>query len=181
METSQPRDYKSLNSPAERQALIENIKRTRAEVLRLIEFVPHDQWYQLRYHGWSPAAMLGHLHMMDNITLLLMQAGMRGLSMPLPLGMLNIFNNLTSRFMRQQNIDETIHAIRQNESRLISFVVRLPAEKFNKKVHDPALERWLTIEEAVQEFFYLHWADHLQTMRQVDDRGFYEPAAHTTL
>jgi hypothetical protein len=64
--------------------------------------------------------------------------------------------------------------------RLVAFVLKLPPDRFHRKLYDPWLERYLTVEEAVQEFFLIHWQEHLQMIRDAEDKGFYEPSAART-
>jgi hypothetical protein len=172
--------YRSLAFDSNRQALAADIKKVRQEVLRLIELVPKAKRYEVRYHGWSPGAMLSHLHFMDNATLCLMRVAEQGIVLPLPRSALNLFNNNLARLFKRMDIEKTVRQIQSNEARLIAFVLHLPARQFVRKVYAPCLESYLTLEEAVQEFLLIHWQGHLQTMREVDDKGFYEPGAIST-
>lgn len=175
---NQPKsDYRHLDAETNRRALVEEIRKIRQEAPRLVALVPQNQWYTPRYHGWSLAAMLGHLHMMDNLTLRMMQFALRGVSLPISKSMLNLFNDTMSRFFRQRDVETTLRELQKNEPHLIAFVLRLPPDKSHRKLYDPWLESYLTVEEAVQEFFLIHWQGHLQTVRQVDDRPYHEPSA----
>jgi len=175
--TEAKREYRSLDTDENRRALVSDMKRIRQEALRLINLVPKDKWYEPRYHGWSPAAMMSHLHSMDNLTLSMMQAAMRGVALPVPKSALNLFNNVMSRVFKTRNMEATLLDIQKNEARLIAFVLRLTPDQFQHKLYDPWLECYLTVEESVQEFFFIHWEGHLQTVRDAEDKGFYEPPA----
>ena len=167
--------YRSLAFDSNRQALVVDIRNVRREVLHLVELVPKAKWYEARYHGWSPGAMLGHLHFMDNAALHLMQAAVRGFIVLLPTGALNLFNNNMARLLKHRDVEKTTQHIHLNEARISAFVLHLPARQFMRKVYAPCLGSYLTFEEAVQEFFLIHWQGHLQTMREVDDKDFCEP------
>jgi hypothetical protein len=121
--------------------------------------------------------MLGHLHMMDNLTLRMMQFALRGVSLPVSKSMLNLFNDTMSRLFRQRGVESTLRQLQTNEPHLISFILRLPSDKSHRKLYDPWIESYLTVEDAVQEFFLIHWQGHLATVRQVEDARFHEPAA----
>src|SRR5690348_2738800 len=112
--------YRSLESDENRRALIADMKKIRQDGLRLVQLVPKDKWYEPRYHGWSLAAMMSHLHSMDNITLNMMQAAMRGIALPLPKSALNMFNNVMSRVMKTRDVETTLLDIQKNEARLIA-------------------------------------------------------------
>ncbi len=177
MTDTKPRHYLSLESDENKRTLVADMKRIRQDALRLVQLVPKDNWYEPRYHGWSLAAMMSHLHSMDNLTISGMQAAMRGVSVPLPKSALNMFNTVMSRIYKTRDVETTLLDIQKNEARLIAFVLRLTPDQFRRKMHDPWLESYLTIEEAVQEFFFIHWEGHLQTVRDAEDKGFYEPSA----
>lgn len=168
------RNYRYLDSDDDRQQLVADIRRVRLDLLRVADLVPEAKWYEPRYHGWSLAAMLGHLQMMDTLTLRLMQLALVGVRLPLPEPLLNSFNDLTARLFKGRVVPTTRHGIERNEQRITAFILHLPMDRFTRTVYHPALGEHLTLEQAMQEFFYYHWLGHLQTMRQVEDI-FYEP------
>lgn len=174
MATEFKRDYRFLDSEEDRRQLVEDIRRVRLDVQRMVNLVPDAKWYEPRYHGWSLAAMLGHLQLMDTLSLRAMQLALLRLRLPLPETALNRFNDLTSGVFKRRLVSTTIRGIQRDEKRIIEFVMRLPMERFTRTVHHPALGTYLTLEQAMQEFFYYHWLGHLQTMREVEDI-FYEP------
>jgi hypothetical protein len=175
------RPYRYLDSDADRQALIDDMHRIRLEMLKIAYQVPQDQRYVPRYHGWSLAAMLGHLQLMDKLLLWNVQAALIGVRVPISLSTLNRFNDFMARVYRARVLETTIKGIERNEKQLTEFVRRLPIDKFTKLVFDPALQVNLTVEQAVQEFFYFHWFDHLQTVRQVDGIYYEPPTASNIL
>ncbi|NWF69459.1 MAG: hypothetical protein HXY40_10260 [Chloroflexi bacterium] len=160
--------YLYLDSEAERRQLVDEISRTRRAVLQIVDIVPVAMRYEPRYHGWSLAAMLAHLHNSDNASLLLIQLGILGIRLPISRRMNDSVNNIASRIFRQRVIETTIKDIQRNEKRISDFVMRLPINKFTREIFHPDMEVNLTIERAVQALFLYHWQGHLQTMRQVE-------------
>jgi hypothetical protein len=159
------RDYRFLDGETDRQALCADIHRVRREVLAIAERVPESQWYEPRYHGWTLAAMLGHLHQMDRLTMLWIQAAMVGIRIPSTPALLNRFNDAMSRVFRKRVMQTTVKSIQQNEKNIADFIMRVPVKQFSKTLYDPAIDKTLTVEQAIQEFFLYHWQDHLADMR----------------
>jgi hypothetical protein len=180
MSSSPKRDYRYLDSEDDRRVLIADIRQVRSDMLRMLEIVPKDKWYEPRYHGISLAAMLGHLQLMDSLTLWMMQLALIGVRLPGSVGLVNRFNGVMGRVFRQRVIETTVKGIQAKEAALVAFVEKLPVEQFSKLVYDPAIEQYLTIEQAVQEFFLFHWREHLASVRSVDDVR-YEPPSHNVL
>ncbi|MBL8165342.1 MAG: hypothetical protein JNJ61_25390 [Anaerolineae bacterium] len=180
MSSPPKREYRYLDSDDDRRALIEDIRQVRRDVLRMLEIVPKDKWYEPRYHGISLAAMLGHLQLMDSVTLWMMQLALIGVRLPGSAGLVNRFNDFMGRVFRQRVIETTVKGIQTKETALISFVEKLPVEQFSKLVYHPVIEQYLTVEQAVQEFFLFHWREHLASIRAVDDVR-YEPPARDVL
>lgn len=158
------RNYIFLDTQAEREQLIDQIRQVRAATLQMVDVVPRDAWYQPRYHGWSLAAMLGHLHLSDNLTILNIQMGLIGLTVPVSSGVWNRMNDFTARVFKGRIVETTVRGIQKNEARIAKFILQLPVDKFSRRVYDPPIDRYLTVEQAVQEFFLFHWQDHLRTM-----------------
>ncbi len=174
------RVYRSLESNESRRALVEEIKKVRQQALVLVELVPQEQWYEPNFQGWSLAFILAHLNMMDDLTLQMMQSALRGFTVPLPKSFLNRFNAVTSRLFRRRTIKGTLEEIRRKEPRVLNFVLKLPTNQMQRRVYDPWLERYLTVEQAVQEFLLIHWEMHIQPVLDAYDKGFYEPTAVAT-
>jgi hypothetical protein len=173
------RDYRFLDGEAERLALIEDIKQVRREVFKFVDLVPKEKYYEPRYHGWSLAAMLGHLQLMDNLNMWLIEVAVVGIPLPIPLSLLNTFNDGMAQIYRRRLIETTLRGMQKKERGIEDFILRMPVDKFSKTVFDPALEKSLTVEQAVQEFFLYHWRDHLETMRKTDDIHYEPPTKNS--
>lgn len=169
------RDYRFLDTEEDRKALIEDIRRVRRDVRRLAEIVPRDKWYEPRYHGWSLAALLGHLQMMDTLCRILIQFGMMGVSFPISEAMLNHFNDFMGRVFKQRVVETTLKGLDKGEKTVTNFILQVPLDRFSRLVYDPAHNSFLTVEQALQEFFLYHWQWHLDDIRQVDDIHYQPP------
>lgn len=172
--------YRYLDTEADRKKLVEDFSRTRRLVLQLVDQLPEDKWYEPRYHGWSPAAMLGHLHLMDNLSLWWIQMALVGIRPPVGRGMVDSFNNFMGGVFRQRVVGTTRKGIEKNEARLADFILQLPMDKFTVQVYHPNLGRYLTVEQALQSLFLFHWEDHLRLMREVEGI-YYEPPRDTSV
>src|SRR5262245_32988951 len=109
------RHYRFLDSEADRRALVEEMHQVRREVFKVAELVPKDKQYEPRYHGWSLGAMLAHLQTMDNLLMWLVELGILGVRLPIPLVMLNSFNDQMARVYRNRVVETTIRGIQQKE------------------------------------------------------------------
>ncbi|MEO8608257.1 MAG: hypothetical protein ABI690_10265 [Chloroflexota bacterium] len=174
------RDYRFLDGEAERLALIEDIKQVRQEVFKIAALVPKEKYYEPRYHGWSLGAMLGHLQLMDNLNMWLIEVAIVGIPLPIPLSLLDAFNDGMAQIYRRRVVETTLHGLQKKEQGIESFILRVPVSKFSKTVFDPALQKSLTVEQGLQEFFLYHWRDHLETMRKIDDMH-YEPPTESSV
>jgi hypothetical protein len=161
-----------LDSDTDRKALVADIKHVRRAVLQLVDYLPHEKWYEPRYHGWTPAAMLGHLHLMDNYLLFAVQMALVGIRPPISPVIRDGFNDLMASVFQKRLVETTINSIKRNEQRIGDFILHLPMDKFTKSVYSPVWQTYLTVEQGLQEFFLFHWQDHLQTMRQVEDMHY---------
>jgi hypothetical protein len=167
-------DYRYLDSEEDRRALLADIHQVREDVIKIARLVPESRWYEPRYHGWSLAAMLGHLQTTDRLSMWLMKAALLGIRLPIPTDMLNRFNDGTARVYKGRVLPTTIQGIQNYEKHIADFILKLPVDRFSRMVHDPALGKTVTIEQAVQEFYLFHWQEHLATLRGAED-VFYEP------
>lgn len=174
MATGTHREYRYLDTDSDRQQLIDEIKQVRRAVLSTADSIPEARHHEARYHGWSLSAMLMHLQVMDNLALLSMQMAIIGVRPPIPIGIVNQFNDFTAGIFQQRLVATTMSGIRRNEKRITEFIWRLPISKFTKQVYYPSLESYLTVERALQEYFLYHWQEHLHTIRSVEGI-FYEP------
>ena len=159
------REYSFLDRAEDRQKLLDEMARVRRDVLQVLETMPSEQWYNPQYHGWSLAAMLGHLHLSDNLGKLNIQLGLLGISPPISSTTYDGFNDVMALIFQKRVIETTVRGIQNNEARLADFVLQMPVEKFSQPVYAPRFNRYLTVEQAMQEFFYLHWQDHLKTLQ----------------
>jgi hypothetical protein len=157
-----------LDTEAERRQLVDEIVRVRRSVLQLVEMVPIALRYEPRYHGWSLAAMLAHLHNTDNASMFLIQAGLLGIRLHVSKRMNDRWNDFAARIFRQRVVETTLKDIQRSEKRITVFIMHLPISKFTREIHHPDLEINMTVEKAVQALFLHHWQGHLQTMRQVE-------------
>ena len=160
--------FRFLDSEADRRQLVDEIRQIRRAVISMTETVPEEKWYEARYHGWSLAAMLGHLQTMDNLNLLLIQLALVGINPPISIDWVDMFNDRMARVFQKRVISTTIRGIEKKERGLESFIMRLPIDKFSKQVFYPPYNRYLTIEQALQVLFLHHWQNHLQTMLAVE-------------
>jgi hypothetical protein len=157
--------YIYLDGEEERQQLIEAIRQVRREVLAIVEATPEDQCYEVRYHGWSLAAMLGHLNLMDNLYMLLISLALLGVRFPVPPEIQDGFNNFIAGIFRRRLIGASMRGAQVNEAKIADFINRLPVEKFTQQVYSVESKQYTTVERAVQEYFLFHWRNHLRTLR----------------
>ncbi|MBL8154944.1 MAG: DinB family protein [Anaerolineae bacterium] len=174
------RNYRYLDSEDDRRALIAEFAQTRQELIRLVRTVPQDKWYEPRYHGWSPAALLGHLQLMDTLSRWYLQLAVMGIAPRVSRGARDGFNDLIARVFRQRVMETTLRGLEQGEKTVTDFILRLPMDAFSKMVYAPERDSYLTVEQALQEFFLMHWQDHLATVRKVDDMH-YEPPFNSSV
>ena len=172
--------YRYLDSEVDRQQLMDDTRRVRRQVVQMTELVPQDKWYEPRYHEWSLAAMLGHLQVMDKLMMMNIQAALMGIRFPIPITMVNQFNDTMARIYKNRVIGTTLRGMQKFETTLADFVVRMPMDKFTVQVYHPPSNKYLTVEQALQVFFLHHWQGHLQTMREVEGLH-YEPPRDTAI
>lgn len=172
MATGVNRIYRYLDTPADREALTADIKHVRRVVLQLVDYLPREKWYEPRYHNWTPAAMLGHLHLMDNFLHYWMQLALIGIHPRITPGVRDGFNDTMAGVFKHRVMESTIKGIQKNERRICEFILRVPMERFTRQVYSPVWQTYLTVEQGLQEFFLYHWQDHLQTMRQVENMHY---------
>ena len=161
--------FRYLDSETDREKLLEDIRQVRREVINMTEIVPEDKWYEPRYHGWSLAAMLGHLQSMDNINMWLVQLALVGVRLPIPINVVDGFNDTMAQVFRRRLVETTVRGIETKEEVVTQFILSLPIDKFTMQVFHPPMGKYLTIEQALQVFFLHHWQEHLQTMRNIED------------
>jgi hypothetical protein len=174
-------EYRFLDTEADRRALVEDIQHVRRDLLKIAQLVPQERWYEPRYHGWSLAAMLGHLQLMDRLLLWLLSLGIIGVQIPLSRQNLDMFNDMMARVYKRRVVEATLRGLDKNEKRITDFIMRLPMDKLSRSVYDPALETTLTVEQGIQEFFLYHWQEHLQTLRLADDMHYEPPTGNSVV
>ncbi len=179
MQSGISREFRYLDTESERQELVAEIRRVRQTVIQLAENVPQERYYEPRYHGWSLAALLAHLHTIDNAALIGMKLSLIGLQPPVSLAVLNSFNDATARLFQRRVVATTIRGLQRNEAHIIDFILTLPIERFTCQVYHPPSGGYLTVERAVQQYFLFHWQEHLQTMERVEGI-YYEPPTSNT-
>jgi predicted phosphohydrolase len=160
--------FRYLDSEADRQRLLEDIRQVRRAVISMTETVPEDKWYEPRYHGWSLAAMLGHLQTMDNFNMLLIQLALVGVRLPISSSLVDSLNDTMARVFQRRLVSTTVRGIETKETVIEKFIRDLPIEKFTLQVFYPPMNKYLTIEQALQVLFLHHWQGHLQTMLDVE-------------
>ena len=165
-----------LDSDLERRALIKDIIAVRQQVIDIAQETPQDQWYEPRYHGWSLAAMLSHLHNVDNLAMLQIKLALMGIPFRMSSKMLDRINDAAARLLRRRLITTTINDIRKNETRIGDFIMYLPMDRFSKDVFYPPTGEIMTVERALQQYFLFHWHLHLATLQR-DEGIYYEPPA----
>jgi hypothetical protein len=124
------RDYIFLDGTEEREILIARIAAVRRAVGQVVKSVPEDLWYTPRYHGWSPAAMLGHLNLRDNLSLLLLRSTLLGLRFKLSASQLDQLNNFSTRLFQKRLVASSLRSMERNQDRIADFVMHLPINKF---------------------------------------------------
>jgi hypothetical protein len=173
-------DFRFLDSEADRQTLINDIRRVRQNVTQLIEALPADKIYVPRYHGWTPAAMLAHLHLTDNLSLMALKLALAGLPLPISSGLWDQMNDAASRLFARRVLATTLRGIKANENRIADFILQTPVKGFSKRFYYPPINRYVTVEQALQVLFLHHWQQHLKTIEGAEGY-FYEPPANPTM
>lgn len=160
--------FRFLDSEADRDALIADIRQVRRSVINMTTIVPEDQWYEPRYHDWSLAAMLGHLQFMDNANMMLVQLALIGVRLPISAQVVDQVNGVMAQVFRRRMVPTTVRGIENKEKVLANFILTLPIDKFTTQVFYPPVNHYLTIEQALQVLFLHHWQNHLKTMQNVE-------------
>lgn len=179
METGLSHEFRFLDTEGERQELVADIRRVRQAVIQQAESIPSERHYEPRYHGWSLAALLAHLNTIDNLVILGIKLSLLGIRPPVSLNALNAFNDFTAALFRGRIVATTIRGIQRNEARIADLILTLPLDRFTREVYHPPTSRYLTIEQALQQYFLYHWQEHLETMQR-DEGIYYEPPTSST-
>lgn len=161
-------NYIFLDSQEERQELVARIKQVRHAVRGIIESLPEEQWYEPRYNGLSPAALLGHLNFSDNMGILLIKLAMLGLRPATSHAMLHRVNRVTTRLFSRRLVPISLQSLESNQERITALILEMPMEKFTVQVWNPARQHFTTLEKGLQEFLLHHWQHHLSEMHDVE-------------
>ena len=180
MDSEVSREFRYLDSDAERQDLVADIRHVRQSVIQMAESVPPERAYEPRYHGWSLAALLAHLNTIDNFALFAIKLSLLGIRPPLSPNLLDQFNDFTAHLFHRRIVATTIREMKTNEARIIDFIMTLPMDRFSREVYHPPSQSYLTVEKALQQYFLFHWQEHLQTLRRVEGI-YYEPPNPTEM
>ena len=172
--------YRYLDTQEDREALLDDIRQVRQSVLDMRDIVPPDQWYEPRYHNWSLAAMLGHLQLLDTLSLWQIKAALVGLPLPISSSTMNSFNQTIAQVFRRRMVESTVRGIENGEKHIRTFILQLPVDRFTVQVFYPPINKYLTVEQAIQTFFLHHWQEHLRTMQKAEGL-YYEPPDETAL
>jgi len=174
MDSGLHRDFRYLDTDADRQELVADIRRVRQSVIQTAESVPQDRHYEPRYHGWSLAALLTHLNTIDSLALIEIKLSLLGIRPAIPLSTLNWFNDSTARLFQRRVVATTLHGMQGNEKRIVDLILTLPMDRFTREVYHPPSGCYLTVERALQQYYLFHWQEHLQTLQRVEGI-YYEP------
>lgn len=158
-----------LDGDEERKTLVRQIQQVRQEVFAHITSLPENTLYEARYNGLTPAAMLAHLNVADNIAMLLIRSAMARLPLPLTAGMIGRINGLTTHLFRRRLVASSIKGAQKNEAHITRFILHLPMDHFTRPVFYWPQERRVNIEQAVQLFFLHYWRERLQQMQQMEN------------
>jgi hypothetical protein len=162
------RNYIYLDGERERRQLILEIGKVRRAVLHVVENVPESGWYEPRYHGWSLAAMLGHLNLIDNVSLFFIRSALVGFRFRMSKRTVNRLNHFTIRLFQKRVVAASIKSIEHNEKVITDLILKLPMDRFSRQVFNPETQEFTTVERNLQDRFLFHWHGHLHTMREVE-------------
>jgi hypothetical protein len=162
------REYIYLDSEEERKQLVLEISKVRRAVMRVVENIPEDEWYEARYHGWSLAAMLGHLNFIDNMSMFMIRAALVGFRPRVSMRTVDRLNGFTARLFQKRLVSASTKSIKRNEKTIANLIMSLPMSRFSTPVYDPIKAEYTTVERNIQDRFLYHWRGHLKTMREVE-------------
>ncbi len=168
-------EYRYLDGEAERRILVRDMRAVRQLAAQIAGDIPADRHYEPRYHGWSLAALLAHLHTVDAYGLWIIRFALIGFSVPLSMSMINRFNDLTAGVYRRRVVATTLSGIDKNADKIADFIMTVPMERFSKQVYHPPSAGFLTVEKALQQYFLFHWQEHLDTVRAVEGISYQPP------
>lgn len=157
-----------IDTPQDREHIIQNVRDVRALVRTAANTVPQDAWYSPRYHGWSLAVMLAHLNWVDSLALFSLKAALLNVKPRIGMSAVDRMNNFTARIFARRSLESSWRTTDKNIKRISDFVTYLPMDKLSKAVFYPPENDHLTVEKALQQYFIGHWAYHLHEILAVD-------------
>lgn len=161
-------EYMFLDDEPDRKKFLAFTREVRQAIQDTVNHVPEAQWYEPRYHGWSLAAMLSHLNIMDNLGMLAIQAALIGIRPSITEQRMKQLDQFSARVFHKRLIPASLRSMERNEKRIGDFILQLPVSKFSTPVYSPIQGMYITVERAIQTFFLFHWRGHLQTIHEVD-------------
>lgn len=180
MVSRQDLEFRFLDTDEERKELLEDIRRVRRTVLEMVDIVGADRHFEPRYHGWSLAAMLTHLSVMDRIGMWQIKLALLDIAPAVPIELVNSFNDTCALIFQRRLVPTTIRGILKHEAQIEDMVIRLPIDRFSKQLYYPPLGINLTIERGIQAYYLFHWHEHLVTMQKAEGL-YYEPPTTTEI
>lgn len=156
-----------LDTEADRETLIQRIESVRESVLALADAVPESEWYTPRYHGWSLGATLGHLNLVDSLSMFLIRAALVGFRPRISDNTLHRANDFTARVFQRRLVPSSRRSALNNQDRIYDLIRSLPMDRLSTDVYIPTIGT-LTVEKGLQYLFLFHWEGHLETMRAVE-------------
>lgn len=173
------REFRYLDGDAERRWLVREMRSARQLAVQIAHSIPEERHHEPRYHGWSLAAMLAHLHTVDAFALWQIRLALMSIRFPIALQTLNSLNDSMAIIYRRRIIDTTLKGIEKNADNIADFIMNVPMKRFSKLVYHPPTQQYLTVEKAMQQYFVFHWQDHLDTIQSVEGMS-YEPPKRST-
>jgi len=180
MVSRQNLEFRYLDTEEDRKELLDDIRRVRRDVLEMAASIPEDQHFEPRYHGWSLAAMLMHLHTIDRLAMWQIKLALINIAPAIPIEMVNSLNDTCARIFHRRLVSTTIRGIQKHEAEIKELVTRLPLDRFSKQLFYPPLGIYLTIERGIQAYYLFHWHEHLVTMQKAEGL-YYEPPDTTEI
>lgn len=156
--------YMYLDTEQDRRKLMDAIEGVRREVLAVVKATPEADYYVPRYHGWSLAAVLGHLNMADSLAMFSIRASLVGMQPKISDQTLHRMNDFMARMFKNRVVETSCSSMAKNQERIADLILNLPVDRFSRSVYVPTVGV-LTVEKALQYFFLFHWQHHLQDLR----------------
>jgi hypothetical protein len=173
-------EFRFLDTEEDRKELIADIHRVRQIVIQMAEATPAEKHFEPRYHGWSLAAMLAHLYMMDRLGMWQIKLALVNFAPVVSISLVNHLNDASAKVFARRSIATTLHSIQKYEVHIVDMITTLPVSRFSKRMYYPPLGTYLTVERGIQAYYLFHWHDHLTTMQKAEGI-YYEPPNPTEI